>query len=335
MRIKKSCSVVPSDATLKYYFYFIQERMNIFWRRCEGRASLTNDPILKEYKFTNVYRACDRVSQYLIRNVIYKDLNNYSSEDVLLRILVFKVFNRIETWEYLRQLTDVTVQSFDVEKLSKALSQRQHDYPIFSNAYMMTGSYSGYAGINTKHQVWLQMIEDEFIKGQGLRKVLEAGSMAEVYNQLRNYPLIGDFLAYQYTIDFNYSPYLNFDENSFVKAGVGAVRGIKKCFSSYGDDFEDAIYYIHDHFDELQERYGYTQFRPLPGRKPKLIDLQNCFCETDKYLRAKMPELRVGNVRIKQHYRPSSEGIDFFFPEKWGVVGHIRRQPKQETLFAL
>lgn len=71
--------------------------------------------------------------------------------------------------------------------------------------------------------------------------------MAEVYNQLRDYPLIGDFLAYQYTIDFNYSPYLNFDEDSFVKAGVGAVRGIKKCFSSYGNDYEDAIYYIHDH----------------------------------------------------------------------------------------
>ena len=171
------------------------------------------------------------------------------------------------------------------------------------------------------------MIEDEFIKGQGLKKVLKATSMGEVYNQLRDYPLIGDFLAYQYTIDFNYSPYLNFDEDSFVKAGVGAVRGIKKCFSSYGNDYEDAIYYIHDHFEELQKRYGYTEFRPLPGRKPKLIDLQNCFCETDKYLRAKMPELKVGNVRIKQHYKPSMEGIDYYFPEKWGVEEHIQRAP--------
>lgn len=294
--------------------------MNIFWGRYSHQDYITDDPILKEYKFTNVYRASDRVSQYLIRNVIYKDLDIYTPEDVLLRILVFKVFNRIETWEYLYKQTDIRIDSFDVERLSKLLTKRQKDYPIFSNAYMMAGSHARYAGINTKHQVWLQMIDDEFIQNRGFEMLLNAKSMSEVYNQLRNYPLIGDFLAYQYTIDFNYSPYLNFDEDSFVKAGVGAVRGIKKCFFSYGNSFEDAIYYIHDHFEELQERYGYKDFRPLPGRKPKLIDLQNCFCETDKYLRAKMPELKVGNVRIKQHYKPTKECINYYFPDKWNVI---------------
>jgi len=312
--------VVPNDTTLQYYFYFIQERMNIFWGKYNHQDHLTDDPILQEYKFTNVYRASDRVSQYLIKNVIYRDLDRYAPEDVLLRILVFKVFNRIETWEYLNKYLDVRVNTYNVERLSKLLTKRQKDYPIFSNAYMMAGSHVRYADIKTKHQVWLQMIEDEFIQGRGFEKVLEAKSMSEVYSQLRDYPLIGDFLAYQYTIDFNYSPYLNFDEDSFVKAGVGAVRGIKKCFLSFGNNFEDAIYYIHDHFEELQERYGYTAFRPLPGRKPKLIDLQNCFCETDKYLRAKMPELKVGNVRIKQHYKPTKDRIHFYFPDKWGVT---------------
>ena len=294
--------------------------MNIFWSRCSHQDYLTDDPILQEYKFTNVYRASDRVSQYLIKDVIYKDLEKYTPEDVLLRILVFKVFNRIETWQYLTKQIDIRVHSFNVGRLAEILTKRQKEYPIFSNAYMMAGSHARYAGINTKHEVWLQMIEDEFIQNRGLEMVLKAKSMSEVYNQLRDYPLIGDFLAYQYTIDFNYSPYLNFDEDSFVKAGVGAVRGIKKCFLSYGDSFEDAIYFIHDHFEELQERYGYTDFRPLPGRKPKLIDLQNCFCETDKYLRAKMPELKVGNVRIKQHYKPTKETINFYFPDKWNVI---------------
>lgn len=330
MRIKKTSSIVPNDDTLKYYFYFIQERMNIFWRRCEDCVSLTNDPILKEYKFTNVYRACDRVSQYLIRNVIYKDLDKYSPEDVLLRILVFKVFNRIETWQYINCNQDISLSSFDVKKLSAELSKRQQYYPLFSNAYMMTGYYSGYEGISTKHQVWLQMIEDEFIKKQGFKQVLKANSMAEVYNQLRSYPMIGDFLAYQYTVDFNYSPYLNFDEDSFVKAGVGAVRGIKKCFSSYGNEYEDAIYYIHDHFEKLQKRYGYTEFRPLPGRKPKLIDLQNCFCETDKYLRVKMPELLVDNVRIKQHYKETMQPIDYAFPPKWNINTRIQSKCTQK-----
>ena len=322
-----SCAIIPNDSTLKYYFYFIQERMNVFWKRCQGYETLTDDIILQNYKFTNVYRACDRVSQYLIRNVIYKNINEYSPEDVLLRILVFKVFNRIETWEYLKQYDNIKVSSFDVERLSKILTLRQSTHSIFSNAYMMTGYHPGYAGIATKHQIWLQMIEEVFIKRHGLRKILQAKSMAEVFNQLREYPLIGDFLAYQYSIDFNYSPYLNFDEDSFVKAGIGAVRGIKKCFFSYGDEYEDAIYYIHDHFEEFQKKYGFTEFRPLPGRQPKLIDLQNCFCETDKYLRAKMPELIIGNVRIKQRYKPSIDGIEYFFPYKWGIKEIIQRYP--------
>ena len=311
--------VVPNDETLRYYFYFIQERMRIFWNKYENKAHLTDDPILQEYKFTNVYRACDRVSQYLIRNVIYKDLKMYSPEDVLLRTLVFKVYNRIETWEYLCKLSDITINNFNVEKLSALLSQRQQSAPIFSNAYMMAGSHFDYPSIKTKHQLWLQIIEDELIKKRGVSKILKAKSMEEVYNLLREYPLIGDFLAYQYTIDLNYTPYLNFDEDSFVKAGVGAVRGIKKCFQSYGDSYEDAIVYTHDHFEELQVRYGFADFLPLPNRKLKLIDLQNCFCETDKYLRAKLPELKVGNVRIKQHYKPSRGKIDYYFPDKWGV----------------
>ncbi len=312
-----SREIVPNDATFKYYFYFIQERMNMFWRKFDNSKIITEDPILQEYKFTNVYRACDRVSQYLIRNVISKDLNKYSAEDMLLRILVFKVFNRISTWEYLEEVHPVSKESFDVNELSQLLSERQKSVPIFSNAYMMAGSHSKYEYIDTKHRVWLKMIEDEFVSGHGFRKILNSSSMSDVYNQLRTYPLIGDFLAYQYTIDFNYSPYLNFDENSFVKAGIGAVRGIKKCFVSYGKSYEDAIRYTYDHFEELQQRYGYTDFRPLPGREPKLIDLQNCFCETDKYLRAAMPDLRVGNVRIKQRYKPTENKIDFYFPTDW------------------
>ena len=314
-----SRDIVPNDATFKYYFYFIQERMNMFWRKFDNSRILTEDPILQEYKFTNVYRACDRVSQYLIRNVISKDLSKYSAEDMLLRILVFKVFNRISTWEYLEEVYPVSKDSFDVNELSQLLSERQKSMPIFSNAYMMAGSHSKYEHIDSKHQVWLKMIEDEFISMHGFREILNSSSMSDVYNQLRTYPLIGDFLAYQYTIDLNYSPYLNFDENSFVKAGIGAVRGIKKCFVSYGASYEDAIRYTYDHFEELQQRYGYTDFRPLPGREPKLIDLQNCFCETDKYLRAAMPDLRVGNVRIKQRYKPTENKIDFYFPTDWDV----------------
>lgn len=50
------------------YWKFANERQNIFIRKFEGEENnLTEDKILQEYKFTNAYRASDRVSQYLIR----------------------------------------------------------------------------------------------------------------------------------------------------------------------------------------------------------------------------------------------------------------------------
>lgn len=326
----KTDRIVPNDSILPYYFYFIQERMNIFWRKMEGFGNLTYDKILGTYKFTNVYRATDRVSQYLINNVIYRDLDLYNPEDVLLRILVFKVFNKIETWEYLTHELDVpiTLQSFNPHVISTLLSERQKDVPIFNNAYMMTGSHNRYDEFHTKHEKWLTMLKREIANGGVLGKILKADKMETVYETLKSCSLIGEFLAYQYTIDLNYSPFLNFSENEFVKAGIGAVRGIKKCFYSYGSCYEDAIHFVQDNFQELQHRYGYCHFKSLPGREPTLIDLQNCFCETDKYLRAKMPELRIGNVRIKQKYRPTDIPMRYGFPPKWG----IGRLPEHQSI---
>ena len=48
--MKRSKEIIPDDHVLRYYFYFMQERMNIFWRKCEGKEVLTQDPILRKYK---------------------------------------------------------------------------------------------------------------------------------------------------------------------------------------------------------------------------------------------------------------------------------------------
>lgn len=320
MKINK---IAPNNDILKYYFYYMQERMDMFWRKVDGckYTEWSNDPILRTYKFTNVYRVLDRVSQYLIRNVIYKDIDNYTPEDVLLRIIVFKIFNKIETWEYLiHNLPEpITICSFNPHEISIILSKRQQECPIFSNAYMMTGCHKTYDYLNSKHEKWLTMVKKEMIDGGAFHDILNAKSMADIYKRLLKCSFLGEFLAYQYTIDLNYCPYIDYSENSFVKAGIGAIRGIKKCFLNYGDCYEDAILYIHDNLYDLQQKFGYYNFRPLFGRAPTLIDLQNCFCETDKYLRAKVPELIIDNVRIKQKYKESSMRINFFFPPKWDL----------------
>jgi hypothetical protein len=321
------------DETYQYYFYFIQERMNIFWRRYESQeSSLTDDPILGKYKFTNVSRAQDRVSQYLIRHVISEKEQQFSDIDNLLRIIVFKIFNNINTWKYLEgRLEEICIETFDVDLITALLDERIKRVAIFSPAYMMTGSHAKYNLYARKHEKWLRMVEKELLVGKGFERIVEAKSLEEVYHILLQCSFIGQFLAFQYAIDFNYSSVINFDENSFVKAGIGAIRGIKKCFSDIGKyTFEDCIKYTRDNFEKYQKQYGFTDFKNLFGRQPQLIDLQNCFCETDKYLRVKMPELLVANVRIKQKFARPKEHIQFLFPKKWGINKYIDKGPYGE-----
>lgn len=317
------------EEALKYYFLFMEERMNIFWAKYEGKQyPWTDDQILLKHKFTNVYRACDRVSQYLIKNIISNVSENYSDQDMFIRILVFKVFNRIDTWEYLEQtMGGISIKNFNVDQLSKLLSERITNYPIFNSAYLMTGCHHEYTKFESKHERWLRMIEKEFVKGPLMRKILSSKSMGQVFEYFSSCPFIGGFLAYQYTIDLNYSNLINFSENSFVKAGIGAIRGIKKCFIDLGKySYEDIIRYIYENMDVYRNKYGYSNFKNLFGREPTLIDLQNCFCETDKYLRVKMPELNLENTRIKQIYKQTDQNINYYFPPKWGINNSVKKK---------
>lgn len=311
----------------KYYFHFMNERMDMFWSKFNHEEQpWTQDEILSLHKFTNVYRSCDRVSQYLIKNVIYTT-HKYDDRDTLFRILMFKVFNRIDTWEYLEEcLGNISIDTFNVDYITKILADRIAVTPIFNSAYLMTGSHNKYIHYTSKHERWLRMIDEIIIKGKRLDRVINAKNMNEVFFTLRECPFIGDFLAYQYAIDFNYSEVIDFDENSFVMAGIGAIRGIKKCFADNGGySNEDLIRYTYDNIEYYREHYDENNFKNLLGREPKLIDLQNCFCETDKYLRVKMPELNLGNTRIKQKYKNGLLNISYFFPPKWNLNDRVHK----------
>jgi len=308
------------EEAFRYYFYFMQERMDIFWNKYDGKTPLySNDLILSQYKFTNVYRACDRVSQYLISNVIYTDGKNYSPEDIVFRILLFKIFNRIETWQFLeKHYGSINIKAFKHKDFSSILRHRIQKQPIFSAAYLMNGTHVKYNDkFKYKHEKWLCMLDDEIIKGKLIDKIIAARSLEEIYELLLTCSFIGPFLAYQFAIDLNYSEVINFDENSFVKAGIGAIRGIDKCFiNKAGKSYEYLIEYTFENIDKYRTKFNYS-FQNLFGRNPTLIDLQNCFCETDKYLRVALPELNIRTKRIKQKYKQVLKPINYFFPPKW------------------
>jgi hypothetical protein len=305
----------------KTYWEFASKRQDIFFKKFHNEPSpWTEDKILNQYKFTNVYRATDRVSQYLIRNVIYK--GSQKPDEVFFRILLFKIFNRISTWESLKsKLGDITFKEYSFRKYNKVLSElMENKARIYSAAYIMASGRSTF-GYERKHQNHLRLIE-LMIKDHTPLMLQKAKTMSEAYTLLHSYPTIGDFLAYQYATDINYSTLTNFSEMEFVKAGPGAKDGISKCFEDFGEySFEDIIRLMADQ-QEQEFANRKIKFKKLWGRNLQLIDCQNIFCEVDKYSRVAHPQVRGNSTRtrIKQKYVVNGkESIELYFPPKWGI----------------
>ncbi|NOK33069.1 hypothetical protein HMI49_07660 [Corallococcus exercitus] len=309
----KTLSTTPVFDT---YWRFAAERQNVFFRRLSGSTPpWTEDPVLRSFRFTNVYRASDRVSQYLIRRVIYE--GPQQEEEVFFRTLLFKLFNRIETWELLEaRLGPITWRSFDFERADAVLGAAiQAGGRLYSAAYIMPSPLFGAARKHTNHlELLRRMMADH-----APRKVASARTLREVFHLLRSYPSLGDFLAFQFTIDLNYSELIRFEEAEFVVAGPGARSGIAKCFSNtegMGDD--EIIYAVTRMAGQEFDRLG-LRFQTLWGRDLQPIDCQNLFCEVDKYSRVMHPEatLEGGRTRIKQRYEARPVPVSQWYPPKW------------------
>lgn len=323
--------LLPAKPTLVFdtYWRFAAERQQIFFRRAAAAPHpWTRDPVLAAFKFTNAYRASDRVSQYLIRRVIYRDDLPSTPVEVFFRIILFKVFNKIQTWELLeRELGSVTYEGYTFDRYDAALSAAMAaGRPVYSAAYIMPTGGRG-AGETRKHRMHLRLIER--MMGDELpKKLADAPSMHRAFDLLVAYPTIGDFLAYQFVTDVNYSTITDFSEMDFVVPGPGARDGIRKCFTDAGGLGEsEVIKLMADRQEREFERLGLT-FRSLFGRPLQLIDCQNLFCEVDKYARVAHPEVmgRSGRTRIKQRFAYNEHPIEYWYPPKWKLNDRAARE---------
>lgn len=322
------------------YWRFAAERQAMYLRRLgDPRGPWTADPVLRNYRFTNAYRAADRVSQYLIREILYREDRSQVPVEVFFRTLLFKLFNKIETWRYLeRVLGPLSWQSADLNGISLALgSLRDRGERVYSAAYIMPAPAFGHERKHDNHLALLaRMIEDGLPARLG-----KARSLRAAYEMIRPYPGLGPFLAFQYVIDLNYSPLLDFDEADFVVAGPGALDGIAKCFTEIGRLAPADVIYRTVDLQRAEFARLELGFDGLFGRPLQPIDCQNLFCEISKYARVAHPEVRgvSARKRIKQAYRPSPEAQERpVFPPRWGLSVPVTapaaaaRSPKQLKL---
>ena len=306
------------------YWKFAALRQRAFFARLHGaEPPWCDDEIIGKYKFCNAYRASDRVSQYLIRKVIYG--GGCGDEDTVFRIVLFKLFNRIETWEHLeRRLGELALSSFDFSRYDAVIQEAlDAGQAIYTSAYMSCANKV--FGYDRKHRNHLALLERMFVTDRLACAILQAKSLEGVYRNLLSYPLIGRFTAYQVAIDINYSPVVDFSENDFTVPGPGAERGIEKCFvDSGGKDESYIIRWMVERQDDEFARLGIA-FQDLWGRPLQCIDCQGLFCETDKYCREAHPELKSNRTRIKARFSPNPSPIRYLYPPKWGINANVQQ----------
>lgn len=306
------------------YWTFAAERQQIFERRANGEAGpWTENPILRRFKFCNTFRASDRVSQYLIRDVIYApEARELPAEDVFARIVLFRLFSKESTWEALEKATGgVRRETLDVDVLGDVLDELRRSQSIYTAAFILA-AHNVY-GHPSKHRNHLELVQTMFRPGGLGARLAKARSLAEVFAALTEWPMIGDFMGYQLAVDLNYSEYLDFDENDFTMPGPGALRGLNKVFSDFGGATpQQLIMRMVDSQDDEFSRLG-LPWQGLFGRPLHAIDCQSLFCETDKYARAAFPELRSNRSRIKQSFSPSVEPLRLTYPPKWGIGDRV------------
>jgi hypothetical protein len=293
------------------FFKWIEERESI-WRKKELQnlpPPWTEDKILQEYKFTNVFRNKDRVTRDLWTHVF----NHHSAlldngkrkwslrnlDKLLFQICLYRLFNLPNTFLVLGPLVD----NWNYSEAKKVLDKlRKADHQIFTGAYMVHAPH-GSKG-QPKHIPYLKLVTKIWNDRHDLLYRIEQGkSMRDAVAILSQYKMIGNFIAYEIACDLRWTPILDdaIDINTWANPGPGAKRGLNRVFNRPLNHLQPDEIFIEEMKNLLVWAGTMCKIKGL-----ELREIEHSLCEFDKYMRVKNGE---GRPRSKYHYdKPCKAG---------------------------
>lgn len=285
----QSANPVFDEEILEIFKYYVGERYRIHLMKDVEKKPFpwTKNIILSMYRFTNVRREQDKNSCYLLN--IMKEHGNRMSRNLVGNIMLFRLFNKIETIELLGGWVDFN--NYNHELIRKQLGSAPEGYHYFTNAYMSSGM---------KKEMNLYY-PDEKLKVTNIPRVIDrfleditigiesAESPQDVVDTLKKVNGISDFLAYQIFVDLTYLDDFPWSENEFVLSGPGCHRGLNHLFKDRdGLTDEELLFWLRDNCPITPEwcREHMTDL-PMEERYMNVMSLENCMCELSKYMKAK------------------------------------------------
>lgn len=267
-----------NQEALDDFWWFINERHKISLKKTIGRPKpWTEDPILRDWKFCNVFRQYDTQTKLLIRNVIKPHWN----DDIglmLFNIYAFRAFNWWPTYSWLVNNIGhngwLDIWNPDGAKgLLHTLIKCNEK--LTSGAYMIRGREG-----MPKYESIVQTLTDIWEQAPLIRGF---HTLEETQNLLMEQKFWGwgSFTTYQIVLDLTYTKWLEnaVDINTWCEFGPGAIRGIREIYPDLPKK------------DMLQAARGLLLDSPkfLQSHVPTLTlqDIEFVCCELFKYRRIK------------------------------------------------
>lgn len=295
---------------LNIFIHMVAERYKIHLRKDVKKMSppYTKDPILRQFRFTNVRREHDKETIWLIKHITSNKELRY--EDKLLNCILFRLFNKHETSELIGMPIKFS-KGYDPELYRPLFEEaKKHD----SNRKFFTGAFN--TGGMKRALKWYLPEDDptnsmemrvmhfmQYLIDEGVTHYLtskDADSPESVCELLQGYMGIGRFLAYQMFVDMTYIELFPFSENEFTIAGPGAKLGLKYLFNTRQDlTPEELIFWLRDNWESLNQYNTHNGnkavanpkqlFKDLPeeDRVMNVMSIENCLCEFSKYYKVK------------------------------------------------
>lgn len=297
---------------LKPLLYWVKEREAIRKRKLNAAAggteayyNLTRDPILATYRFCNVRRRDDRVSRWLRENVLTEE----NVDGGITNFLLFSALCRWINWPpTIKMLLDLdfypTQGTIDWKQIGRQIDRKSVVDKVWTGAYMIRApkKKGGKKGAFVAQEVIGKCL------ARGLSPIVELFAQhgdnthyQQVHAALRAIPNFGSFMAGQIAGDWTYTPLLENapDLKTWAPMGPGSVRGFNRIMQNPGKLSKrppEALWLekLSKWRAAIIKRMG-SEYEDLTA-----LDVQNCLCEVDKFLRVKNGEGRP-RARYQHH----------------------------------
>lgn len=274
--------LVPAQVDIMCYW--IEERDSIRQKRALGSAApWTDDCLLSTFRWCNVRRMDDKVSQWILAwHQTYPDINFRNR-------IVAAVAGRLINWPPTLCLLPYPAPYDEHEWTAGLAALELSGAKVFTGAYIINGALGG-----PKILQVTQKILPHIWAGRRTLPV-KPSTMFEVWDWLNGRPGIGSFMAGQAVADLRHiHPELPWEDRmTWAPRGPGSIRGVNRLI---GQPPAARLPY-NEWLDVLRAAYRAGAAR-LPGiyQRLELMDQQNVMCEYDKYCRLTLNE---GTVRSR------------------------------------